>query len=208
MLNIAELDTLNMDIATAPPDEYVDNTIPFVLPEGTYNFTIVEVEASRNRETKIPDGKAFVLTLAVVDGEYEGREVRNIRVWTTTYLRNGVKVSGLGDLIRGIDDHVKWTTLADAATILSKASDQKTIFRARVVWEAFDVDWFSDQGGNNLVPKSPEQKELRKAATVKGMSNFRQTPTGVILPVAIGPSGNELDARVTFASFYPSSKRR
>lgn len=208
MLNLAELDNLNLDIATAPPEEYVDNSIPFVLPEGTYNFVITDVEPSRDRTTKIPDGKAFVLTLQVADGDYEGREVRNMRVWTTTYLRNGVKVSGLGDLIRSIDDSARWTTLADAASILSKACDQRTIFRSRVVWEAFDADWYEDQGGQNLVPKSPEQKELRKAATVKGMANFRQTPTGVVLPVAIGPSGNEIEARVAFASFYPSSKRR
>jgi hypothetical protein len=208
MLNLAELDNLNLDIATAPPEEYVDNSIPFVLPEGTYNFVITDVEPSRNRETKIPDGKAFVLTLQVADGDYEGREVRNMRVWTTTYLRNGVKVSGLGDLIRSIDDTARWSTLADAAAILSKACDQRTLFRSRVVWEAFDADWYEDQGGQNLTPKSPEQKELRKAATVKGMAHFRQTPTGVVLPVAIGPSGNEIEARVAFASFYPSSKRR
>lgn len=208
MLNLAELDNLNLDIATAPPEEYVDNSLPFVLPEGTYNFVITDVEPSRDRTTKIPDGKAFVLTLEVADGDYEGREVRNMRVWTTTYLRNGVKVSGLGDLIRAIDDTARWSTLADAASILSKACDQRTIFRSRVIWEAFDADWYEDQGGQNLVPKSPEQKELRKAATVKGMANFRQTPTGVILPVAIGPSGNEIEARVAFSSFYPSSKRR
>lgn len=208
MLNIAELDNLNLDIETAPPEEYVDNSIPFVLPEGTYNFVITDVEPSRDRTTKLPDGKAFVLTVECNDGDYEGREVRNLRVWTTTYLRNGVKVSGLGDLIRSIDDKAQWKTLADAASILSRAADQRTVFRARVTWEAFDADWFADQGGNAMVPKSPEQKELRKAATVKGMSNFRQTPTGVILPVTIGPSGNELEARVSFASFYPSSKRR
>jgi hypothetical protein len=207
MTSLSDLENLNIDVEVAPPAEYIDsnNTI---IPEGMYDLAITGWEASTNRETKQPDGKAFILNVRVVGGDQDGRTAKNLRVWTATYQRNGVTVSGLGDLIRAIDDSAEWKTLADAATILQRATDQGQTFRAKLKWEAFDLDWYRDQGGDALTPKSPEQKDLRKRASVLGMSNFRQAPDGTFLPEATGPSGNTLEARLSLDRYVPSGKRR
>jgi hypothetical protein len=205
--SLSELENLNVDVEVAPPAEYVDsgNTL---IPEGMYDLAITEWEPSTNRETKQPDGKAFVLSVRVVGGDQDGRTARNIRVWTTTYERNGAKASQLGDLIRAIDDSAEWSTYAEAAQILQRAMDQGLTFRAKLKWEAFDLDWYRDQGGDTLTPKSKEQKDLRKQASVSGMANFRQAPDGTFLPEATGPSGNAIEARISLDRFVPSGKRR
>ena len=209
MTTLSELDNITTeDIEVAPPAEYIDSSVTRPVPEGMYDLQITEWEPSRNRETKQPDGKAFVLNCKVVGGEQDGKFVRNLRIWTATYERNGVRVSGLGDLIRAIDDTAEWKTLADAGAILAKAQDQGTTFRAKLVWEAFDLDWYRDQGGDNLPNKSPEQKDLRKQATIKGMSKFRQAPDGTFLPEVEGPSGNMIEARISVDRYVPSGRRR
>lgn len=207
MTSLSELENLSVDVEVAPPAEYVDSGNS-LLPEGMYDLSIEAWDVSRNRETNQPDGKAFVLTLKVVGGEYDGRQARNIRVWTTTYERNGARASQLGDLIRAIDDTAEWHTLADAGALIQKAADQGLTFRAKLKWDAFDLAFYEDRGGKGMVNKSPEQKELRKQASVSGMANFRQAPDGTYLPEVEGPSGNMLEARLSLDRFVPSGKRR
>lgn len=202
MTTLAELDTLTNDVEVAAPEEYVASSLPDLLPESTYNFLITEWDVSRNRDTKEPDGKAVILNVIVADGDYAERQVRNLRVWTATYERRGVKVSGLGDLIRALDRTAHFRTIGEACAIIQKAQDTRTPFRAKIQWEAFDNDWFIAQGGQNLMSKSPEAKALRKAATIKGMRNFRQAPDGSYLPMVEGPSGNELEARISLDRYF------
>lgn len=208
MTSLSELDNLvTDDIEVAPPSEYVDSNMS-ILPEGMYDFQITDWEPSRNRETKQPDGKAFVLTVKVVGGEQDGKIARNLRIWTATYLRNGARASGAGDLVRALDDTAEWKTYQDAAEIITKAVDTGATFRCKVSWEAFDLDWYRDNGGDTLEKKSPEEKALRKQATTKGMANFRQAPDGTFLPETEGPSGNMLEARLSIDRYVPSGKRR
>lgn len=208
MTTISELDNLALDIEVAEPTAYVDGNMPMLVPEGTYDLVITDWDVSRNRETNQPDGKAVVLNCKISGGEHDGKSVRNLRVWTAVFERNGVKVSGLGDLIRAIDDTARWGTLGEAGTILQKAADSRTPFRVKLVWEAFDRDFYADRGGESMVAKSPEQKALRKEATIKGMARFKQAPDGTYLPEVTGPSGNVIEARITIDRYIASSRRR
>lgn len=208
MVTPSDLDNLPDDVAVAAPDEYVDGSMPSLVPEGFYDLAIVNFDVSRNRETKAPDGKAVVLQCEVVGGEHDGRPVRNLRVWFSRFQRNGVWVSGVGDLIRAIDDSARWETRGDVVTILQKAQDERATFRVKLIWEAFDNDYYVDKGGSTMVAKSPEQKSLRKEATVKGMTNFRQAADGTFLPEVDGKSGNVIEARITIDRYIPSSRRR
>jgi len=210
MVTLSELDRLHVDVEVATPEAYVDGSLPMLVPEGMYDLVITDWDVSRNRETKEWDGKAIVLQCETLEMGEDGkpRYIRNLRIWTTTFLRNGVKVSGLGDLLRSIDDTATWTTLTEAGQILQKAMDQRIPFRVKLVWEAFDSVYFNEHGGGSMVNKSPEQKALRKLATIKGMANFRQAPDGTYLPEVEGPSGDILEARITIDRYIPSSKRR
>lgn len=205
---VSELDRLNADVAVAAPEAYVDGTLPMIVPEGMYDLVITEWDVSRNKETKAPDGKSFILQCTTTGEDGNPKPVRNLRVWTTTFQRNGVTVSGLGDLIRAIDDTATWHTIADAGRILQKAMDQRTPFRVKLTWEAFDLDYFNENGGGTMTRKSPEEKALRKLATIKGMQNFRQAPDGTYLPEVEGPSGAMLEARLVIDRYVPASKRR
>lgn len=208
MVDINDLDAIPpLDIEVAPPEEYVSGSLPNLVPAGYYNLCITDWGWSRNRQTNEIDGKAAVLQLVVADGEHEGTAIRNIRVWTATFDRKGKRASGLGDLINAIDDHARWTNLQEATAILNKAMDERTIFRLRLDWEAFDMDFFNEQGGATMLRKSPEEKELRKKATVKGMANFKLAADGSYLPEVEGPSGAILEARYTIASFVSASRR-
>lgn len=208
MTTLNDLQNLNINVEVAAPEEYVDGNMPSLVPEGRYDLVITDWDVSRNFETKQPDGKAFVLQTQVVGGDQDGKTVRNLRVWTTTFERNGVRVSGLGDLIRAIDDTAKFTTISDAGAIIQRAADQKIPIQVQLKWEAFDADYYNDKGGQSMVAKSPEQKQLRKEATVKGMQNFRMAADGSYLPEVEGPSGNTIEAKVVINSYTPSSRRR
>lgn len=209
MVTPDELDLLSdIDIDVADPDDYADSSAPNLIPEGHYNFYITDFDVTRDYESKQPDGKGFVLTIEVADGELEGRTLRNMKVWTSTYLRKGVKVSSLGDLIRAIDSTARWSGAEGARLVLQKAVDTKQKFRARVIWTAFDSDHFAALGGPAMENKSKAQKEARRAATVKYMRNFKLMPDGSYYPETTGPSGAVIEAKVEFDTFTPSYKRR
>lgn len=208
MTTLNDLQNLNINVEVAAPEEYVDGNMSSLVPEGRYDLTITNWDVSRDYETKEPDGKAFILDAVVTGGPQDGKTVRNLRVWTATFERNGVRVSGLGDLIRAIDDTATFTTLQDAAAIIQKAQDQRIPIQVKLQWEAFDSDYYNDRGGKTMVNKSPEQKALRKEATVKGMTNFRQATDGTFLPEVKGPSGNTIEAKVVINSYTPSSRKR
>jgi len=94
----------------------------------------------------------------------------------------------VGDLIRAIDDQARWHSRADAAVLLQRAVDERKPFRVKLVWEAFDADYFAEPGARDG-GGSAEQKTLRKLATVKGMTLFRQAVDGTYLPEVDGKSG-------------------
>jgi len=208
MIDPSELDKFPDDVTVAAPEDYVDGSLPMLVPEGYYDLVITDFDVTRDRTTKAPDGKAFILQTEVAGGDLDGRAVRNLRVWFKTFLRNGVESSGVGDLIRAIDDQARWHSRADAAVLLQRAVDERKPFRVKLVWEAFDADYFAEAGGPGMVAGSAEQKTLRKLATVKGMTLFRQAVDGTYLPEVDGKSGARLEARLVIDRYVQSSRRR
>lgn len=209
-MTIAELDNLTADdIQVAPDSEYVDGGGRSLPSEGTYDFIVRDFEAITPKdEPTLFRGFNLKEVEIVSEGDAKGKRLYNMRVWATTYERNGVRVSGLGDLLRAIDQTASWSTPAEAGMILQKAKDQKEVFRVKIGWEAFDQEYYDEKEGPLMENKSPEQKALRKEATVKGMRNFRQTPDGTFLPEVTGPSGQVIEGRAVFTNFIPSGKRR
>lgn len=208
MADMTMLEHLHTDIEVAPPSEYADSSTPNLLPEGTYDLVLRNVEPilDRNDPTIF---KGFRLVAEVVGGAYDGRGVAGLSVWAATYLRNGVKVSQLGDFIRALDATATWTNPAEAGRILRMAIDRKMPFRVKVGWEAFDNSKFEAEGGPSLERKSPEEKALRKACTIRGMRNFKQAPDGSYIPEVEGSvEGEILEGRLSINSFIASHKRR
>jgi hypothetical protein len=187
----------------------VDNSGPGLLPEGFYTVELKGYEVVTDPETGEFKRAINMTELKVVQPpELAGRTVRNLRVFTTTFQRNGATVSMLGDFLRGIDDGAEWDGLTGACAVLDKAIDKNTPIRIKFAWEAFDWEGYRDEGGQQLTKKSPEEKELRKKATVKRMASFPQNPDGTYRSNVIGPlSGEMLEARIVVDRVIISSKR-
>lgn len=208
-MSTAELTNLNPDIDVAPPTDYVDNAGPGLIPEGYYTLELKSYELVMDPESGEFKNAINLTELRVVDGPFENRTARNIRVFTKPFLRNGVKVSMLGDFLRGIDDSAEWNGLSGACSILDKAIDRNQPIRLKLTWEAFDWVGYQDEGGKDMVKKSPEEKELRKRCTIKRMQNFPQNPDGSFREKVAGPvSGDNLEARLTIDRVVPSSQQR
>lgn len=201
------------DVAVAKPSEYVDGGIG-LIPEATYDLVIKDFEPVFDEDGTFRK-RISLKSLEIVGvpdedlKKFLGRKVSNLSIFTTTYLRNAVQVSGLGDLIRGIDDTREWRSLKDAVDVIQEAVDKQTPVQIKLIWGAFDNTGFKSLGGDTLVKKSPEEKELRKKATVKGMRNFRKLPDDSYIPEVAGPiSGEMLEARLEIDRVIPQNKRR
>jgi hypothetical protein len=201
------------DVDVAAPTEYVDGGVGPV-PEATYDLRILEFQPDFKDDGTF--SKSVTIKSAEIIGvdkeelkRFLGRKVTNLRVWTTTYLRNNVKVSGLGDLIRGLDDERAWSGIKEAVDIIQEHQDKNTPLQIKLAWGAFDKAGFDAAGGAMLVDKSPEKKELQKKAAVRGMKNFRPLPDGSYAPEVAGPlSGDLLEARLEIDRITPRRKRR
>jgi hypothetical protein len=201
------------DVAVASPSEYVDSGFG-LIPEGTYDFVIKDFAPAFGDDgsfRKRIDIKKIEI-VGVTDEELRkvlGKAVNNLSVFTATYLRNGVKVSGLGDLIRGIDPAREWSSIKDAVDIIQEAVDKNVPIQGKLVWGAFDKSGYETAGGKQMVDKSQEQKDLRKRASVRGMRNFRQLPDNTFLPEVPGPiSGEMLEGRVELDRVIAANKKR
>lgn len=206
MVDMELLESLNTDISVAPPEEYADSSTPNLIPEGTYDLYVTSFDVLLKKETKEFNG--FSITAQVAHGDHEGRSTGRLQIWASTYERNGVRVSQLGDFIRALDATAAWNDPASAAKIIQMAIDRKMTFRAKLGWEAFDETSYEDKGGKAMAPKSPEQKALRKACTIKGMRNFPLNPDGTYRPEIEVESGDVVEARLAINGFISSHKRR
>jgi len=203
-MTTTDLAHLNVDINVAGPSDYVDNAGPGLLPEGTYVVNLVEFEPGVDPVTGEFRNYINMRRMRVVEGEYEGRFLNDIRIWTTPFMRNGIKVSMLGDFLRGIDASREWDGLEGADEILRYAVDTKTPIKLKINWEAFDRAGFEQLGGLRLVKKSPEEKALRKQCTTKGMRLFPQLPDGSYRTSTPGKaSGEQIEARIAIDRVYP-----
>ena len=88
------------------------------------------------------------------------------------------------------------------------AVDRKMPFRVKLGWEAFDQTTYDEKGGKGMVNKSPEQKQLRKLCTVKGMNNFPENPDGTYRPEITTEDGDVLEGRLSINNFISSHRRR
>lgn len=208
-MSTADLNNLAADVNVSGPQDYVDNAGPGLLPEGWYTVELKGYEVVTDPETGEFKKAINMTELKVVSpDEFAGRSIRNLRIFTTTFERKGAIVSMLGDFLRGIDDTAEWQGLSGACELLQKAIDRNIPIRVKFVWEAFDWEGYRDEGGTNMVKKSPEEKELRKKATVKRMQNFPQNPDGTYRSSVVGPiSGESLEARLSVGQIIVSSKR-
>lgn len=204
-MSVMDLAHLNVDIDVAGPADYVDNAGPGLLPEGTYTFHLVEYDIPIDPASGEFRNFVNMRRLRVADGDFEGRFANDMRVWTTPFLRNGIKVSMLGDFLRGIDANREWSGLDGAKAILDYAVDTHAPIRIKVVWEAFDRGGFEQLGGLRLQRKSPEEKALRKQCTLKGMRLFPQLPDGSYRSSTVSSlTGEQLEARLSIDRVYPA----
>jgi hypothetical protein len=201
------------DIAVAAPSQYVDSGFG-LIPEQTYDFVIKDFAPAFGDDgsfRKRIDIKKVEI-VGVPEEELRkilGKTVNNLSVFTTQYLRGGVKVSGLGDLIRGIDPSREWSSLKDAVDIIQEAVDKNIPVQGKLVWGAYDKAGFENAGGKAMIPKSAEEKELKKRASVRGMRNFRQLPDNTYLPEVPGPiSGEMLEGRIELDRVIAANKKR
>jgi hypothetical protein len=200
------------DIDVAAPSQYVDGGFG-LIPEATYDVLIKDFEPVFDDDgtfrKRINLKKLEIIGVPSEDHrKLLGRTITNLSVFTTTYLRNGVQVSGLGDLIRGIDDERPWSGLQEAVDIIQEAVDKQIPVQMKLAWGAFDKDGYDAEGGPQMVNKSPEQKELRKRASVRGMRNFRALPDGSYSTETTGPiSGSSIEARLELDRVISKRKR-
>lgn len=204
-MSVMDLANLNVDIDVASPADYVDNVGPGLLPEATYTFNLIEYEVGVDQVTGEFRNYINMRRHRVAEGDFEGRFANDLRVWTTPFLRNGIKVSMLGDYLRGIDADREWSGLDGAKAILDYAIDNRAPIRIKLIWEAFDRGGFEQLGGLRLQRKSPEEKALRKQCTIKGMRLFPQLPDGSYRTSTVSSlTGETLEARLSIDRVYPS----
>lgn len=208
MVDMSLLESLHTDISVAPPEEYADGGAPNLLPEGTYDLHVKSFEPIMDRDDK-ELFKGFNIQAEVAEGDLQGRGTGRLSIWASRYERNGIPVSQLGDFIRAIDSTARWTSPADAGRIIQMAIDRKMPVRVKLGWEAFDQDGFENAGGKRgPASKTPEQKLLRKAWTVKGMSKFPINPDGSHRGEIESEDGTILEARLSINNFISSHRRR
>ena len=202
MTDISDLQ-LDIDITVASPEDYVDSQ-PAPLPIGSYVFRLLDWELDNRGKTP-----AIVLKqVEVTEGPHQGRKVGFQRIYPTTFMRKGTdgverKVSQLGDFIRSLGRSLSFSSIHDVKNILNAAIDNKVTFKAKVDWEAFDSEYFNEQAALKGISKgdykSPESKELQKASSIKG-KQFEGKP------VATGPSGRNLEAKMRISNYYPAKE--
>lgn len=169
------------DLRVAPPSEYI-TSVSNLPVAGRHPFVIKEFEQITNRDG-VPQN-AVEIAVELQDAEPgKPRFCRGLRFYGSVYLRDGIPVSGLGDLMTAIDPTEDWSAdgMEGALRLLQKAVDRQTVCRGRFDWESFDKDGFLAAGGE-YKDKSPEGKALRKAYTVRGMRKHRQLPNGGYYP--------------------------
>ena len=148
-----------------------------------------------------------MLKVLVLNGRVAGVCTGKLMTWTKSFERNGARVSGLGDFIRGISDTAAFSDIESAEAILDGAVDRALPIQIRVDWEAFDKSAFDAQGGSQLGDQ--EKKDLRNRLTIKGMGNFPKWEDGTPKSTVAGPgSGEEITAQLRVRQIARSSKRK
>jgi hypothetical protein len=197
------------EINVTDPEHYPDATSN-ILPEGTYTIVLTKFSLVTDEDHTFKNAVDIEGTVvAAADPKALGRRTGRLRIWTTTFERNGATVSGFADFIRGISDAESWGGLAGGCALLARAVDQALPIQVRLGWEAFDATGYESLGGRAMKPKSDAQKDARKKCTIKGMKLFPTFPDGSHQPSVPGPvSGETIDARIVLKATVRSSAQR
>jgi hypothetical protein len=214
------------DLATLPvnaefdvpvnDDSYADPTPPAPLKEGNYRLRVVKFSLDKKKDgtPNLTDGLWPVINLERVEvvepAEFAGRVAVSFeRVYSKPFNRGGGMANGLADLTRSMDQTRSYNNPRDGIAILDELVQSGTTFRARIGWEGYDKDFYDQQvsnlGGESMIDNA-KRKELRKAATIKGMKSFPQHADGSHASVVTGKSGSTVTARARIASVYPSGQ--
>lgn len=196
------------DLRVAPPTEYITSASS-LPPAGRHPFIIREFEQVTDRDGNLKN--AVELNIELQDAEAgKPRFCRGLRFYGSVYLRDGVPVSGLGDLMTAIDPTEDWSAdgMDGALRLLQKAVDRAIICKGRFDWESFDRDGFEAAGGD-FRDKTPEGKALRKQYTIRGMRKHRQLPNGGYYPEVEFTDPRSGDTRILQAKLTldPTNRR-
>lgn len=222
MSNTFDLAELSANIADdvevgGNTEGYIDQLPPSPVPEDNYVLKIDGLTQDIKDGTPVlTDGKYPVLLAAkfvvVEPTDLENRIAASfVRLATKPFERvPGRLASPLADVTRAFDVAKTWSTLTDGLAFLKEAVELGRTFRARVVWEAFDTDYYNQQidalGGKSSVSKD-QMREISKKSTIRGMRRFQQDANGKYLPIVVNPnSGNTLNARSKISQYFPSNQ--
>jgi len=206
-------------ITVTDPDQYPDPlpSGPKMLPAGRYTVTLQDFDMDKDSDGKVRvyGDQSYAILLrklkVVAPDNHANRTITFQRVFTKPYERprgTGKMVSGLGDLIRSFDSSRAWSDLNDALALLNEFQADSTPATIKTEWEAFDKDYYEQilaQEGIASTDK-PAVRGARRRATIRGMYRFLKNANGDPLPVVIGPSGKQLDAKLIIVDFIPSHK--
>jgi hypothetical protein len=196
---------------------YVDQLPPAPPPEDNYVLRIDGLKQDeKDGNPVLADGRYPVLLanryVIVEPTDLENRSAASfVRIATKPFERvPGKKVSPIADITRAFDVSRTWTSLTDGLAILKEMVETGRTLRARIVWEAFDTEYYNQQldalGGKASASKE-QIREVSNKSTVRGMRKFTPDGNGGYLPIVVNPhSGNTLNARTRITQYFPSNQ--
>lgn len=212
-MNLDEILNLtdDLEIDTAAPTEYAEaNAAPTFskepLPDSVYVGKITSAEFDKDRTTgalRTPETPVLLLTVEVTEGPFRGKRLSFQRVYSKTYERKGVRVSGLGDLLYAINAHDVPTVAREKFMRVHQAVENQTPVRFKTITRAFDKRFFDDGGGQHMTKGTTDYKNLQNSATVKGFARFTKSADNRL--VTRGPSGEEIEGRAEINTWIPST---
>lgn len=209
-MEIAEImgliDDLDIDTADASSYETASGGLNMSpIPDDTYVGRILSADFDKDKDGnyRTPETPVLIMNVEITEGPWKGRRLGFQRVYSKTYERRGVRVSGLGDLLYAINAHSVPTGSREKFMAVQRAVEAGTEIRFRTITRAFDKRYFEDQGGQHMTKGSPAYKTLQNESTVKGFKKF--TPTSDNRLVAKGPSGQEVEGRAEINTWLPST---
>lgn len=226
-MSLVELLTVDdLDIAV-DPETYQDQVNPAPPLPGNYRLvaTKIEPKKDKNGEVILQDGRFPIFTIQrakivePTDAEREFGIFHDLR--TKPFERVGAGgskhvVTDIGDIIRSMDQSRQWKGLQEGVTALEELFGQNANFRIQAAWAAYDAAFVEAEFAKLGIAKDGVKQAIADGMVTKEVANgiykkarlntnaFKADGKGGRIPVAVGPSGNQLEARFTVKRFYPS----
>lgn len=204
--DIQQLDTLDVtDVQVT--DDYQDSSNPPPPAAGNYRLRLLNGEFRKddNGQKKLTDGKypTFVLEkVEIIEPVEAARQVALYAdVRSKPFDRNGYPASNFGDLMRALDQTVRFETLGKGFERLRELLGKDTTFVVQLDWEATDLDLVKSRREAG----ETDNNALYKDARVRGQKNFPKLANGKPNHIWTNPaSGNSVEARAMIKRYYPS----